>query len=110
MCVDHEQCRHLSTCPFQFLSPKTSTTRFTSVQGATSRLGRTLDAFITILNGYSDRFSAAAALILYQPTGSQPATSNNLDPPCPGAAGMPVRRMSLKHYCLMSLRGQERRI
>lgn len=109
-CVDHEQCRHSSTCPFRLLSPKISTTWFTSVQCATSRLERTLDAFITILNGYSERFSAAAALVFYQPTGSQPATSNNLGPPCPGAVGMPVRRMSLKHSCLMSQRGQERRI
>lgn len=72
--------------------------------------GRTHDAFITILNGYSDCFSAAIALIFYRPTEFQPATSNNLDPPCPGAVGVPVRWMSFKHYCLMSLRGQERRI
>lgn len=50
---------------------------------------RTHHTFITILIGYSDRSSAAAALVFYQPTEFQPVTSNNLDPPGPSAVERP---------------------
>lgn len=64
MCADHEQCRHLSTCPGRLLSPKSYTWCSALACKAPSPTEGTHNALITILNGYSDRSSAAAALVL----------------------------------------------